>query len=83
MKQFNVYYSLFGVGCVQVEAKNKAEAEELFSMIDLDEIVKEAEFKGSVEVHLIEEPTKQFGIVNVVATERICTITRFEERDEG
>lgn len=58
MKKYNIIYTLLATGEAEVEAKNKAEAENILYATDINALINNADFDNSLDIFCIEENWK-------------------------
>lgn len=55
MKKYFINYSILGGGCIEVIAKDRAEAEDLFYDLDVEELMGQTEFDDGPRLEWIED----------------------------
>ena len=58
MKTYSVIYSLFASGQLEIEAKNKVEAEDILYSTDINVLIDNADFDNSLDIFYLEKKIK-------------------------
>lgn len=55
MKTYSIIYTLLATGELEVEAKNKAEAEDIVYSTDINVLINNSDFDNSLDIFYLEE----------------------------